>query len=466
MKRWIWGLLLLPITSLALVLALFHPGGLGRSSAVAGPQLWFDLVQDTGWCNTIDSTAIVASGAEHKAAICLVGQNPGAAPSDFDFVIQFDNHLDSCTNPYSVCGDAGTAKDGNPDFVALGANWNCSLGGLKCPYCDVNYSEDPPLTDLSEAFITCGTTTDPGTLSGPEALAVITWTATGTGVDNLTFGIASTSDYPGNTIVTCPSANCHGATVYKNVTPTPAVPTSTFTPTPTRTNTPLPTATNTLLPPTATNTPAPTATNTPVPPTATNTPVPTATNTPLPPTATNTPLPTATNTPVPPTATNTPVPPTATNTPVPTATATPLPTATNTPVLATATATATRTNTPVPPTATNTPVPPTATNTPVPPTATPVVPTATPVVGTPTSTPSPHGCFDFDINKDGKVDGRDISIVARALFSSPGNRRWNPAADVNGDEKVTLADLFLVIESSHDRECEKPAHHWWRFWWW
>jgi hypothetical protein len=83
-----------------------------------------------------------------------------------------------------------------------------------------------------------------------------------------------------------------------------------------------------------------------------------------------------------------------------------------------------------------------------------------------TSTPSPHGCFDFDINKDGKVDGRDIAIVARALFTEEGDRRWNQAADVNGDEKVTLADLFRVIESSHDRECKKPAHHWWRFWWW
>jgi len=147
---------------------------------------------------------------------------------------------------------------------------------------------------------------------------------------------------------------------------------------------------------------------------------------------------TPTFTPVPPTATFTPVPPTATFTPV-------LPTATFTPVPPTATFT------PVPPTATNTPVSPTKTNTPVP---------------SVTSTPSPHGCFDFDINKDGKVDGRDIAIVARALFTEEGDRRWNQAADVNGDEKVTLADLFRVIESSHDRECKKPAHHWWRFWWW
>jgi Ca2+-binding EF-hand superfamily protein len=69
----------------------------------------------------------------------------------------------------------------------------------------------------------------------------------------------------------------------------------------------------------------------------------------------------------------------------------------------------------------------------------------------------------LDLNGDGKVDGRDIAIVARALFTRPGSRHWNPVADVDHDGKVTLHDLFLVIRSSQDRECREHHHH---HWWW
>jgi hypothetical protein len=109
--------------------------------------------------------------------------------------------------------------------------------------------------------------------------------------------------------------------------------------------------------------------------------------------------------------------------------------------------TATPTNTPMPPnaTSTNTPAPPTSTFTP---TATQVVATAT---ATATNTPSPQGCLD--LNGDGKVSGRDVAIVARALFTHPGNRRWNPVADVNHDGQVNLTDLFLVIKSMQNKAC-------------
>jgi hypothetical protein len=43
--------------------------------------------------------------------------------------------------------------------------------------------------------------------------------------------------------------------------------------------------------------------------------------------------------------------------------------------------------------------------------------------------------------------------VARALFSEPGEKRWNPVADLNNDERVSLPDLFMVISSLHDRDC-------------
>jgi cell division septation protein DedD len=122
-----------------------------------------------------------------------------------------------------------------------------------------------------------------------------------------------------------------------------------------------------------------------------------------------------------PTSTNTPTStPTATNTSVPTST----PTATSTSVPPSATPT--RTNTPVPLSAT-----PTRTNTPVPPTATPT---------------TPGGCFG-DLNGDGKVTGRDVSIVARSMHND------NPAGDVDHDGDVDLIDLKLVIAAMHAKVC-------------
>jgi len=123
------------------------------------------------------------------------------------------------------------------------------------------------------------------------------------------------------------------------------------------------------------------------------------------------------------------------------------------------------------PTPTNTPATPTVTATPTPycggegqpacptSTATRKPWTITPTPVTPTPTPAPSACLD--LNGDGRVDGGDISIVARALFSEPGDG----VADVNGDGKVDLVDLFLVIRSSHHKQCQKPAHHflWWRW---
>ena len=519
MKRLIWCLLALSVAGLALVFAFFQPGALGipGSSAHVGteaPHIEIDLVNNgTGWCDPlhIDTTASrAADGTPYQIAVCL----SDAADLDgfalplgafqFDFI--YNPALNSCTDlSGSALDDNPDANDGATSFSTpdLGTGWDCNIQGAAPPVCAKGGV-------AGRAFLKCQCVTTGGvctstlpTGAGVSApLAVVTLAAVAGGVDNLNLVNGHVFDTAAGGILDCGAAGgppCYGATETKigPATPTftPGAPTATFTavpPTPTRTSTPVPpTATFTPVPPTATFTPLPTATNTPLPtatatplPTATATPLPTATATPLPtatatplPTATNTPLPTATATPLP-TATNTPVPPTATNTPVPTATNTPVPTATNTPLPPTATNTPvpTATFTPVPPTATFTPVLPTATFTPVPPTATftPVPPTATntPVsptktntpVPSATGTPSPQGCLD--LNDDGKVDGRDISIVARALFSRLGDRRWNPAADVNGDEKVTLADLFLVIESSHDRECKKPAHHWWRFWWW
>jgi hypothetical protein len=49
-----------------------------------------------------------------------------------------------------------------------------------------------------------------------------------------------------------------------------------------------------------------------------------------------------------------------------------------------------------------------------------------------------------DANGDGKVDGKDIAIVAQAFGSYPEHARWNSAADMNGDNIVDSLDLALV----------------------
>jgi parallel beta-helix repeat protein len=51
-----------------------------------------------------------------------------------------------------------------------------------------------------------------------------------------------------------------------------------------------------------------------------------------------------------------------------------------------------------------------------------------------------------DVNKDGKVDWRDLFWVLMALGSRPGSRRWNPACDVNNDGVVNCRDLLAVTK--------------------
>jgi parallel beta-helix repeat protein len=54
--------------------------------------------------------------------------------------------------------------------------------------------------------------------------------------------------------------------------------------------------------------------------------------------------------------------------------------------------------------------------------------------------------FSVDLNNDGRADMRDLSIVASAFGSSPGQPRWNETADVNQDRKVDLKDIALVAK--------------------
>jgi cysteine-rich repeat protein len=201
-----------------------------------------------------------------------------------------------------------------------------------------------------------------------------------------------------------------GGEVFRIVAGT-AAPTAIPTWTPTPTDSPSPE-------PTATATPSATASWTDTP-TATDTPEDTAT-----PVPTDTPEPTATDTPA---ATDTPEPTATFIESTPTAIVAP-PTNTRPPRPATRTTTPTRT------------AKPTRTS---PPTATPTAP--------PGSTP--EICVAADIDGDGSVGLDDLAAVARALLSQPGDRRWNPAADINGNGWVDPIDLLIVTVGLLDPDC-------------
>lgn len=50
-----------------------------------------------------------------------------------------------------------------------------------------------------------------------------------------------------------------------------------------------------------------------------------------------------------------------------------------------------------------------------------------------------------DVNRDGKVDMKDIGITVKAFGSTPGDPRWNPDADVTGDNVVDMKDVGKVV---------------------
>jgi hypothetical protein len=61
----------------------------------------------------------------------------------------------------------------------------------------------------------------------------------------------------------------------------------------------------------------------------------------------------------------------------------------------------------------------------------------------------------WDLNGDGKVDGKDIAIAAAAFGSygpnflypgSPASPRWNATCDFNGDGQVNGLDLALLAQ--------------------
>lgn len=51
-----------------------------------------------------------------------------------------------------------------------------------------------------------------------------------------------------------------------------------------------------------------------------------------------------------------------------------------------------------------------------------------------------------DLNPDGKIDMKDIAIVAKAFGTFPGEPNWKPEADLNSDNKVDMKDIAIVAK--------------------
>jgi Dockerin type I domain len=49
-----------------------------------------------------------------------------------------------------------------------------------------------------------------------------------------------------------------------------------------------------------------------------------------------------------------------------------------------------------------------------------------------------------DVNQDGKVDMKDISVAIAAFNTSPGSPRYNPNADVNNDSRIDMRDIVQI----------------------
>ena len=50
-----------------------------------------------------------------------------------------------------------------------------------------------------------------------------------------------------------------------------------------------------------------------------------------------------------------------------------------------------------------------------------------------------------DINGDGKVDLKDLVLLAKAYGSTPGKPNWNPLCDLNHDGVIDLVDLVTLV---------------------
>jgi len=51
-----------------------------------------------------------------------------------------------------------------------------------------------------------------------------------------------------------------------------------------------------------------------------------------------------------------------------------------------------------------------------------------------------------DCNLDEKIDIKDLKIVVKAMNTSPGKKNYNPAADLDGNKRINVVDLLIVLK--------------------
>jgi hypothetical protein len=52
-------------------------------------------------------------------------------------------------------------------------------------------------------------------------------------------------------------------------------------------------------------------------------------------------------------------------------------------------------------------------------------------------------CYDTD--SDGHINAQDVILVSRTFGTVSGGLNWVPAADINGDGKVDIIDVALIV---------------------
>jgi hypothetical protein len=48
-----------------------------------------------------------------------------------------------------------------------------------------------------------------------------------------------------------------------------------------------------------------------------------------------------------------------------------------------------------------------------------------------------------DVNHDGRIDIKDVSIIAKAFGAKFGDTSWNPYADIDETGEVTMIDVSI-----------------------
>jgi len=250
MSRWLYPLLLVVVATVITVITGLRFGSAGSHTSFAhiimptpgGPSLFHASIDADPWngngpCNPVDAAHAVPSGP-HEVAVCI--ESAPASLAAFDFTVNFDPALNSCTD---VSCPSGDCLDDNPDANAgltlgsgvptlpwLGGNWDCNPSDVVEPTCE-KYGI-PGKAGMACWSLTGPYTSPTGDVSFP--LAVLSLTAIAEGIDSMTLENVVLGDTDIVEIGTCnPAMNvpidCYGAEVYP-----PPPPTPTATPTPTR----------------------------------------------------------------------------------------------------------------------------------------------------------------------------------------------------------------------------------------